>query len=619
MFTKNRPSKHTNKAKPFITATLPFKELPSYAQIFSNPEPRAAFRTGKIMAKAWMIKQPSEHRLSLAKHFMVRAIEKYWKETHHSLSGNLPLPKLFETFPHRKLDNAAIAVAEAIGQAAAELSLVEAGYQLGTVYTALLPEDIRTAGWVFYTPPGLVDRLLDMAEEAGIDWQYHTILDPACGGGAFLAPICLRMLGKLKDEKPEQILKHIQTHVQGWEIDAFSAWMTQVFVEVALKEVIAKSRSKIIAPLVKVQNSLLVEIESTGTFDLVIGNPPYGKIKQTPALKERFSQSLHGHPNLYGVFTQLAIELCRPSGVIAFVTPTSWLSGEYFKKLRQFVRTACTPVEADFIVSRKGVFDDALQEIMLYTLKKTTSDVPGLVVQEIDVHSTTEFCVRRMGKYPLAEDHMAPWILPRHYEERGVVAALSHFSTTLKDLGYQVSTGPLVWNRHKPQFTDHASMDSLPVVWAESITAEGRFVLKAEKNNHQPYFKSGAKDAWLITRHPCILLQRTTAKEQEKRLMAAPLPKKLYKHGVVIENHLNMIIPINDTPTISLEVLAALLNSRGANQAFKCISGSVAVSAYELESMPLPAVDEISYIQTLIDRRASPEEIDNACNQLYRL
>jgi len=362
-----------------------------------------------------------------------------------------------------------------------------------------------------------------------------------------------------------------------------------------------------------------VEIESTGTFDLVIGNPPYGKIKQTPALKERFSQSLHGHPNLYGVFTQLAIERCRPSGVIAFVTPTSWLSGEYFKKLRQFVRTACTPVEADFIVSRKGVFDDALQEIMLYTLKKTTSDVPGLVVQEIDVHSTTEFCVRRMGKYPLAEDHMAPWILPRHYEERGVVAALSHFSTTLKDLGYQVSTGPLVWNRHKPQFTDHASMDSLPVVWAESITAEGRFVLKAEKNNHQPYFKSGAKDAWLITRHPCILLQRTTAKEQEKRLMAAPLPKKLYKHGVVIENHLNMIIPINDTPTISLEVLAALLNSRGANQAFKCISGSVAVSAYELESMPLPAVDEISYIQTLIDRRASPEEIDNACNQLYRL
>ncbi len=619
MLTKNRRSSYPRKSKPVIAAMLPFQELPSYARIFSNPEPRAAFRTGKVMAKAWIVKQPSEHRLSMAKHFMVRAIEKYWKEMHQSLSGNLPLPKLFETFPHRKLDNAAIAVAEAIGQAAAELSLVEAGYQLGTVYTALLPEDIRTAGGVFYTPPGLVDRLLDMAEEAGIDWRLHTILDPACGGGAFLAPICLRMLGELKDKKPEQILKHIQTHVQGWEIDAFSAWMTQVFVEVALKEVIAKTDSKSFNPLVKVQNSLLVEIQRIEPFDLVIGNPPYGKIKQTPALKQRFSESLHGHPNLYGVFTQLAIELCRPSGVIAFVTPTSWLSGEYFKKLREFVRSACRPVEVNFVVSRKGVFDDALQEIMLYTLKKTLKNVPEIAVQEIDVRSTTEFRVRPMGKYPLAKDHMAPWILPRHYEERGVVAALSHFSTTLKDLGYQVSTGPLVWNRHKQQFTDHASLHSLPVVWAESITPEGKFVLKAEKNNHRPYFKPSTNDAWLVTRRPCILLQRTTAKEQEKRLMAAQLPKKLYKNGVVIENHLNMIIPINDVPTISLEILAALLNSRGANQAFKCISGSVAVSAYELESMPLPARDNISYIQTLIDRRASPEEIDNACTQLYQL
>jgi adenine-specific DNA-methyltransferase len=224
-----------------------------------------------------------------------------------------------------------------------------------------------------------------------------------------------------------------------------------------------------------------------------------------------------------------------------------------------------------------------------------------------------------MGGYSLAEDHMAPWVLPRHYEDRGVAAMLSRFSTTLKDLGYQVSTGPLVWNRHKPQFRDHADESSLPVVWAESITSDGRFVLKAEKNNHQPHFKPRVKDGWLITNHPCILLQRTTAKEQDKRLMAAPLPKKLYKQGVVIENHLNMIIPIDNIPAVSTEVLAALLNSRGANRAFKCISGSVAVSAYELESMPLPGVDEVSYIQTLFNRKASSKEIEDACNQLYQL
>ena len=44
------------------------------------------------------------------------------------------------------------------------------------------------------------------------------------------------------------------------------------------------------------------------------------------------------------------------------------------------------------------------------------------------------------------------------------------------------------------------------------------------------------------------LVQRTTAKEQNRRLIAAELPASfIKKHGaVVVENHVNMVRPAND-------------------------------------------------------------------------
>jgi len=50
-----------------------------------------------------------------------------------------------------------------------------------------------------------------------------------------------------------------------------------------------------------------------------------------------------------------------------------------------------------------------------------------------------------------------------------------------------------------------------------------------------------------------------------------------------------MVVPIKTRPAVPLAVLARLLNSATIDHAFRCISGSVAVSAYEMENLPLPA------------------------------
>jgi adenine-specific DNA-methyltransferase len=220
--------------------------------------------------------------------------------------------------------------------------------------------------------------------------------------------------------------------------------------------------------------------------------------------------------------------------------------------------------------------------------------------------------------HPPKESH-APWFLPRSEADTGLVKKLAGKRTRLQDWGYAVSTGPLVWNRHKSQLSVRRGTGALPLIWAEAVTADGRFIHRAEKRNHAPYFDIREGDDWLLVHAPCVLLQRTTAKEQHRRLIAAELPAAfLQQYGAaVIENHLNMVRPLNDEPKVSPAAVAAVLNSPIVDRAFRCISGSVAVSAFELEALPLPTVKQMKIIERLIAGGAGRETVNAALARIY--
>jgi adenine-specific DNA-methyltransferase len=92
------------------------------------------------------------------------------------------------------------------------------------------------------------------------------------------------------------------------------------------------------------------------------------------------------------------------------------------------------------------------------------------------------------------------------------------------------------------------------------------------------------------------------------------------KHrAVIVENHLNMILPAakRGRPKVGAAVLTAFLNSSIADEAFRCISGSVAVSAFELESLPVPPADKMTLIDELIRNKAAAHLIDEHIRALY--
>jgi adenine-specific DNA-methyltransferase len=553
----------------------------------------------------------AEHtQLALAEAATIQAVRAYWAR----IPGSLNLPLLPPPREARLLPEVIASAATQLGEIASHLPVSHAAYHLSLIYTSLLPLQWRSGRGIYYTPPSLAERLLDQAEAAGLQWTTAHILDPAAGAGAFLILAAQRLLKAYETSTPALAIETLSTCIRGFELDSFAAWLAQVFIEATCLPIISKAGRRP-GQFISVCDSLNGINGHDAEYDLVIGNPPFGKVSLSDKQRSRFARSLYGHANFYGLFMDLSIQLAKPGGLVSLLTPSSFLAGQYFKNLRALLWKEAPPVILDFVTLRKGVFEDVLQETILATYKKGAKRRHSLV---FFVNPQTEFPIapKAAGRFELPREDSAPWIIPRHTHEASLAQCLRAMPARLVDWGYTVSTGPLVWNRHKSQLRDKPEPGTMPIVWAECVTTDGRFIFRSEKRNHKPFFWLKPGDDWLVVRTPCVLLQRTTAKEQKRRLIAAEMPMSfLALHdGVTVENHLNMLLPIVEKPSISPKVLAAFLNTTIADRAFRCLSGSVAVSAYELESLPLPAASEI---RGMLGGRHNRAHFERTFTELY--
>lgn len=553
-------------------------------------------------------------RLVMARSYCAALLEAYWKEINDRQRADLPIFPLPSSLQLSEVTPGAWDLAQTTGKIIAEFPDIDAGYLIGSIYTALLPVAYRSKLGAYYTPPPLVARLLDLSEAAGVDFNTASIIDPACGGGAFLAPVAMRMLERSKDASSAWKLAQIGKRLKGVEIDPFAGWMTHVLLECVLVELCLDANKRLSSDLISIEDALTFE-DSTA-FDLVIGNPPYGKVSLSPDLRERFKRSLFGHANLYGLFTDLALRLAKPNGTIAYLTPTSFLGGQYFKSLRELISLESTPYAFDFISNREGVFDDVLQETLLTVFKKDVYDAEAKVSLLVP-QGLNEAKVEVIGDIAIIPGD-GPWLIPRSSDDAKLLSRAKQMSGRLSDLGYKVSTGKLVWNRHKEQLRTEKAKSVLPLIWAESVTAKG-FNFSAAKRGHVPYIKIKSSQPHLLTLESCVLVQRTTSKEQGRRVLGAVIPQDFIDRsgGVVVENHLNIIHSTAITRKVGVETVNVLINSEMFDRVYRCISGSVAVSAYELMSVPLPSVKDLLWLEKIIEEGSDRLTIEKCIARLY--
>lgn len=445
-------------------------------------------------------------------------------------------------------------------------------YDLGEAYIAAVPAADRSKSGRFYTPKGVALALWDEVVKAGVPDRPH-VHDPACGTGALL----LAAIDALGSDAMSEVV------LTGTDTDAAAVWLGNVLLDAHCRHRGAMPAAK---PELVAADGLAPRGERP---DVVIMNPPFGRAKLTTEERIRWAPSLFGHANLYGLFLHSAIEQVRDGGLVAAVLPTSFIGGAYFQRLRGFVAAEAPLVRLRTIVDRSGLYGGGvLQETCLAVFRKGASaDAVELTTQRVNgVVATNGIGAHRVT----GADWTRPWFVPRGPEDVAMIHRARAMGTTLRDHGWRVSTGPLVWNRHREQITGDAREDSVPILWAGDV-APG-LVRRGSARERQRWIELRERDDFMRFRGPMVLLQRTTSPEQPRRLVSACLTQSQldaeWGGTVVVENHLNVLRPAGPETSLSPALVARLLATGPYDRLYRCITGSVAVSAYEIESLPLP-------------------------------
>ncbi|GAD55854.1 Eco57I restriction-modification methylase domain-containing protein [Limimaricola cinnabarinus] len=569
---------------------------------------------------AWLTADlPEAVALDLARSMVHLAARTAWA----AQAPDLPLRAFPASVDDRGIPDPAYApekaqdLARAVGRLAGLGTVAQATSTLGALYTSLLPRPQRKAHGVYYTPPTLAALMTERAGEAGIDWHRARVIDPACGAGALLLPTLERMLARLADQPAGHVLDEIGRRLRGIDLDPVAAWIAQVGVDMRLAPWCRQTGRP--APRVAHAGCGLAASAEDGCYDLVLANPPYGQLRLDAATRARFAQSINGRANLYALFCQRAVELTRPGGALVLLTPTGFLGGEYFAALRRYLATEAAPLSIETITARKGVFEGVQQETVVTTCRRADGAGEGgqghVEMRALHVGSD-DVVVEPLGLHLLPAAAGAPWLLPRRGSQHAIARAMGTMPARLADWGYEVRTGP-VDGSDRSREDCAGTAGAVPMLWPEAVSAQGLDWPRA-KRGRSAWYRATGQEMKLVTR-PCLLLQRTTALEQPRRLVAAVLEVDLLQsHGAVaIENHLNILAPVGPCPAVPLEVLCAVFNSVAASEAFRCLSGSTAVSAYELRHLPLPDPAALVPLSALVAAGADPEAIEAECLRLY--
>jgi len=178
----------------------------------------------------------------------------------------------------------------------------------------------------YYTPQALVSALVDAADarwEGASGDSLPTVLDPACGQGAFLVGAATRLLRR---GTPAQVAAQLC----GCDTDALALTRARQH----LAQILGVSAGQV---RLEHTDALLAPPE-WGPFDWVLGNPPWvGSTDQDPAwraaVRARYALA-RGNWDATVPFVERALAWTRPGGLHGFLVPNAFASAPYARRAR---------------------------------------------------------------------------------------------------------------------------------------------------------------------------------------------------------------------------------------------------------------------------------------------
>ena len=361
-------------------------------------------------------------------------------------------------------------------------------------------------------------------------------------------------------------------------------------------------------------------------FDLVISNPPYFKIPKSDPRAKASAIVVHGQPNIYMLFMAVSASLLKEGGEMVFITPRSYAAGPYFRRFREFFFSTMQPKAIHLFGSRTKTFerDEVLQEnAILYAQRNDRwsrrSDQLVQVSHSAGVHDLPKASKRFVPLRDVLELQTKDKMLNIPVAERQdeVARLVNSWEGSLHSYGLEISTGPVVPFRAVPLIYSSGEVPEkhVPLIWMQHVTPMRVEWPKASFRKEQYIIVNDNSFSLLVPAKNYVLLRRFSAKEEWRRLVAAPfLRKNTNSQFVGLENHLNYIYRLKgELSEEEASGLAALLNSDILDTYFRIFNGNTQVSATELRRMPLPPLNLVcaigKQVMSSADSRDKVDEI----------
>lgn len=214
---------------------------------------------------------------------------------------------------------------------------------LGRVYEDLIPADERHKLGQYYTPPPIVDLIVEMCIKSPND----KVLDPACGSGSFLVKGYHKLRDLKKKENPfkhdDDLHKELLEQVYGIDINPFPAQLSSI--NLAIRNLKVRSERINLFPMdffkVKPEMPLFPK-----EFNVVVTNPPYTR-QEEMEYKDQIREEaltysdgseieLDARAGIYAYFFTHSGKFLKNKGRMGYITSNAWLDVGYGKGLKKF-------------------------------------------------------------------------------------------------------------------------------------------------------------------------------------------------------------------------------------------------------------------------------------------
>jgi adenine-specific DNA-methyltransferase len=453
-----------------------------------------------------------------------------------------------------------------------------------------LDPEKRTQLGQFFTPASVADAL---AELAHFGTGHLRVLDPGAGIGSLTASLVGRLL----------IETDISVHVTAYEVDpvlqaplreTLSTW-----TELSAGRMTFDQRSEdFLASVAAEVSDTLFSPPTTKTFDLVVMNPPYGKINATHPTREMLAAHGFQTTNLYTAFLAMGQRLVAPSGQLIAITPRSFFNGTYFRGFRKSFLNDLGLQAIHVFESRREAFagDAVLQENVIFSAVK--GNRPETITVTTSYGADDDMTVVR--HVPRTEvvrpDDPESFIHVTADENQAEIARrMLALPASLSDLGLTVSTGKVVDFRATQWLATEAGPDTAPLIYQTHIR--------------------GGKTEWPVAgfrkpQHMCVtaeslnqflpagfyvITKRFTAKEERRRVTAAVVdPADVPGQLFGFENHTNVFhVRGGGIERELAQGLCIFLNSTLVDAYFRQFSGHTQVNSGDLRSLRYPSVEAL--------------------------